>query len=244
MTEPWTIQSAVPGVAWPGLPFPGGAAVLGLLHQFEGSQWCSAQSLLDRQRTQLQPLLKHAYETVPFYRSRWGSLPDAARFSELPLLGRSEIQQEFEQLKSHAVPKEHGRVVETRTSGSTGMPVRVLKTELGELFWRACALRDHLWHRRDLGGRLAAIRLGATPGDFRGWGTATEGLVQTGPSSTLSIATDIDAQLEWLAARDPHYLLTYPSNAAELARVSLERGLRPGGGEACRCRAVDAGRGG
>ena len=42
----------------------------------------------------------------------------------------------------------------------------------------------------------------------------------------LPIGTDVDAQLQWLEQQDPAYLLTYPSNAAELARTSLARGVR------------------
>ena len=219
MTEPWTIQSAVPGVAWPGLPLPGGAQVLGLLHQFEDSQWWSEAELLERQQGQLELLLTHAYETVPYYRERWGKAPDAARLHELPLLTRRDLQERFSDLKSRATPPGHGAIHEASTSGSSGTPVRVQKTALVDALWSAFTLRDHLWHRRDLGKKLAVIRnrtplLAAAPELADNWGPATATVVATGQCLTLGTETDIASLLERLVREHPAYLLTYPLIAA------------------------------
>jgi phenylacetate-CoA ligase len=111
---------------------------------------------------------------------------------------------------------------ESSTSGSTGAPVRVLKTGLTDLMWRAVTLRDHVWHRRDLSAKLAAIRQGAPDQTGDNWGAATWG-INTGPVAMLSMGRSADAQLDWLRAQRPQYLLTYPSNAAEIARRSMER---------------------
>jgi phenylacetate-CoA ligase len=51
-------------------------------------------------------------------------------------------------------------------------------------------------------------------------------LVETGPCLRLDVDGDTNAQLEWLERHDPAYLLTYPSLAAELATLSLERGVK------------------
>ncbi|MBK5105771.1 MAG: hypothetical protein JJE42_16105, partial [Burkholderiales bacterium] len=152
----WHIESAVPGVSWPGLPAPGGATVLALLFWLERTQWLTLDQLRERQLQQLQILLRHALATVPYYRERWGGVYDPAtpltfeRFAALPLLTRRELQEQFENLKSRNVPPGHGGIRESKSSGSTGTPVRILKTQLSGLFWNAFTLRDHAWHRRDL----------------------------------------------------------------------------------------------
>jgi phenylacetate-CoA ligase len=206
--------------------------MLALQFQLERSQWLPAEGLRELQFRQLDELLRHAWVTVPYYRERWAGCYDPrepltrASFSRIPLLTRAELQGKFEALKSTAVPPAHGRVAESRTSGSTGQPVRVLKTDLVQLMWQAIVLREHRWFGRDLGGKLAAIRQGAENGEADGWGPATDGVFRTGRSATLSIRTDVDTQLQWLETQQPDYLLTYPSNLGELAKSSLERGIR------------------
>jgi phenylacetate-CoA ligase len=106
------------------------------------------------------------------------------------------------------------------------MAVRVLKTDLSQLFWDSVTLRDHFWHRRDLSLKLAAIRHDVKEGQNASWGSATEGVVTTGPVSLLPATTHVNAQLEWLQHERPSFLLTYPSNVAELARLSIERKCR------------------
>ena len=229
---PWNFQSALPGMVWPAVPSGDGAVALGLLFQFENSQWLSASRLLEHQFRQLDVLVKHAHATVPWYRQRWPGAFDPTRplttesFSSLPVLTRRELQENFDSLKSNNVPAAHGAVGETRSSGSTGVPVRVLKTQLAALLWNAFTLRDHLWHRRDFRGKLAAIRHGIKEGEFDNWGAATSGLIATGPSVVMGIRAGIEAQLSWLEQQQPEYLMTYPSILRELVQRSVERGAR------------------
>jgi phenylacetate-CoA ligase len=112
------------------------------------------------------------------------------------------------------------------TSGSTGRPITYYVTELAQLFWRAYTLRDHLWHQRDLSGKLAAIRTGVEQHVISGWGVATDAAFETGPLATLNIGADIDTQLAWLRAEDPDYILSYSSNLRAVAAQALARGTR------------------
>lgn len=233
MTIPdWEYRSAMPGSHWPAIPGAQGAQLLALLFQLERSQWLEPEQLRELQFRQLDALLRHACSTVPYYRESWRGLYDPGepltpeRYSRLPLLTRSELQANFDALKSTGIPSAHGPVAESRTSGSTGQPVRVLKTGLVQLFWQAIVLREHLWFGRDLNGKLASIRQGVTEGEADGWGPATDAVARTGRSATLPIRTDVDTQLQWLERQQPDYLLTYPSNLAELVKSSAERGIR------------------
>lgn len=228
----WKITSAIPGIIWPAIPIDAGATTLALMFQLNRTQWLPADSLVQNQMRQLDRVLRHAHASVPYYRDRWRGCYDAAaavdpeRLAQLPLLTRRDLQDHFAALASTQTPASHGAVSEARTSGSTGAPVVVLKTELTGLLWRAITLRDHAWHRRDLRGKLAAIRHGFTPGEYPGWGAATDGLIATGPSVVRGVNADVKSHLVWLEQQQADYLITHPSLAGELARDSLARGLR------------------
>jgi len=204
------------------------ARVKDLLAQFEKSQFLSAERMAAAQRARLAPLLRHAHATTAFYPAHWGAAyaADGSAFARLPLLRRRDLQERYADIRSRALPAEHGRTEEGRTSGSSGTPVRVLKTEVTALYWRALTLREHLWHQRDFSGKLAVIRRHAGGKSGRNWGSSTQGLVATGPAVGLEPSAPLDAQLDWLAREAPAYLLTYPSLVGELARRALSRGLR------------------
>ncbi len=182
---------------------------------------------------QLQSLLKHAHDTLPFWRARLAAAnfqpavtPSTEWLSTLPVLTRHEVQTLGDALACDKLPAQHGQVVQGMTSGSTGRPITFYGSELTQLFWRAFTLRDHLWQRRDFSTKLAAIRTGVEQLVTAGWGGATDSVYRTGPLATLNISTDIDAQLEWLREEDPDYLLSFSSNLRALAVRALELGIR------------------
>lgn len=235
------IHTAVDGIDWPVVPSGRGAAVLSLLYQLDQSQWWPPARLRAAQFAQLERLLDHCWRTVPFYRDRlndggWkpGGAPAAEVWSGLPVLRRQEVQEADGGLCSVALPASHGATRETYTSGSTGRPLRVLRSQVWQLFWSAFTLRDHLWQRRDLSGKLAAIRESGRgkavwPDGSRAprWGRSTAAVFESGPFAGLNVLTPVEHQAEWLMREDPDYLLTHPSIAENLARYCLEAKLRP-----------------
>ncbi|MGH8619798.1 MAG: phenylacetate--CoA ligase family protein [Burkholderiales bacterium] len=231
-SPPWHYRSTVSGADWPAVPDPHGANLLALLFQFERTQWLPPAELRALQDRQLTELLRHAWETVPYYRECWRTVFDPARppttagLARLPLLTRAQLRDRYADLQSTRPPPAHGRHGHLRTSGSTGVPLRTVNTEVNELLWSAITLREHAWQGRDLGGKLAAIRQGVQAGETPGWGPSTDAVVVTGPCVLLPVNTPVNVQLEWLQREQPDTLLSHPSNIAELARQSLARGLR------------------
>ncbi len=200
-----------------------------MLQQIEQSQWLAPERLLALQFSQLDALLEHARATVPAYRQMprdARAVLDYEQFRRWPMLTRRDLQNRFDEFVSKAPPRQHGKVQERRTSGSTGAPVRLLTTALAGLYWNAFNLRDHLWHRHDLSTKLAVVRRETEPGHAANWGPATFGVVDTGPTVSNSIRVDAAALIDWLVVERPGYLLTYPSLVAELARLSIDRGVR------------------
>lgn len=234
--RPPQVRSALAGMAWPGLPTRHVTNSLALLYQLEHSQWLPAEELLRHQFRQINLVLRHAFETVPYYRARrpeWDIDPDQAITPEIfrqriPLLTRAEVQQLGDELLSAKIPQSHGTIGSVLTSGSTGMPIKVTKTELTETFWNAFTVRDHLWHRdpnmklasiRPLSGNEAAYPDGNV---YKDWGDMAALTFATGPSALLNIGTRIQDQVEWLQRYDPDYLLTYPGNIQAIA-IHCER---------------------
>ncbi len=112
---------------------------------------------------QLKALLRHALASVPHYTRAFAGLDpdnlDWATFASLPRIDRPELQARFATLRSRASPATHGQPAEGQSSGSTGTPIRFLRTGVTQFFWQALTLREHLWQQRDFSGKLAAIRV-------------------------------------------------------------------------------------
>ena len=134
------MRSCFDGVAWPAIPSQSGALLLSMLYQFERTQWLPPERLIERQLLQVSQLLRHADESVAFYRRRFdaagwrpGGAITLADFCALPLLTRRDIQSAGTALFSSAVPAHFGKVVEKQTSGSTGEPVKIRSTSIDQL---------------------------------------------------------------------------------------------------------------
>lgn len=230
-------ESAIPGVRWPAVPGPRAAQRLSVLLQLEKSQWWAADVLLGHQFRQLEQSYGHARATVPLYRegttlAGWkpGERITPDRWREIPVLTRAALQGAGDAARSTAVPAEHGQPVSFLTSGSTGRPLETIGTAMTRLMWSSFTLRHHLWHQQDMSLKMAVIRQfpgqDALPPEgrvTRGWGPATEAVVQTGPGAVLDIRATLSEQADWLSQHDPGYLLTYPSNAQALARLFERR---------------------
>lgn len=234
------VSSASPQHRFPALPDRSNALLLSVLLQLEQSQWWEPGRLQEQQFLQLAALLEFVRESLPFYRQRLSQAGiSAARdvrpeaWERVPILTRQQLQASEQRLRVRKPPSGHRQLGLAQTSGSTGTPIRVATTETTRMLWNAFVLREHYWHGRDFNTTLAAIRHfgdhvdAAYPHGFQlsDWGSPVNLLHTSGPGVALDIYTDPHLQLEWLARENPEYLITFPSNAAALARRSLADGV-------------------
>jgi phenylacetate-CoA ligase len=229
-----SIKSVHASARFPAVPGPQAALLLALLQQLEESQWWPSERLAEAQRAQLELLLDHARRTVPWYRDRlpWQTRIEREGLAEswraIPILTRVELQRHHESLRSSAPPAGHQQLRRISTSGATGTAVSVDTTEAARLMWMALLLRDHAWHARDLRLKHVAVRLfgdsvdAAWPHGRKStdWGPPENVVYETGPSAMLDIRTDVRKQMQWLVREQPEILLTFPTNALELARFA------------------------
>jgi phenylacetate-CoA ligase len=115
-----------------------------------------------RQLAALKVTLRHAYETVPYYRAAWrkagvhpsdvNSLADLEAF---PILTKDDIRRHERDLISTAFDASKLRV--KRTSGSTGVPLTIRIDEPGVQWKTACTIRSDEWSGYRLGQRVAKV---------------------------------------------------------------------------------------
>ncbi len=228
------MRSGVSGLEWPPIVTGPGAVLAAFVHQLEATQWMSAATLGERQREQLGRLARHAFRHSKHFRDRLrraGLKPDdlaaPGGLARLPALTRREIQTAGEAFYCAEVPPDHLPLAETRTSGATGEPVVTRRTEATHLIWLAMSMRDHLWHRRDFSGRMAACRADIKrPARLADWGAPASLLYRTGPTLGLPNTMDARALAEALAAFRPNILLIYPGSLAALTDHCRAAGTR------------------
>ncbi len=192
-------------------------------------------ALLEHQLRRAEELLDHAARTVPLYAERFAPhlasfRPGALtleRFRELPLLTRADLRDRAARLVSSAPPPGYHRVRETKSSGSTGVPITVQIDAASNTVRSVLSVRDHSWHRRDPAQKLAVIRAEpSAPGPNGAYGAAWSHHKKSGPLAILDVSTPIGVQLDWLVRGEAGYLSTYGTNAAALLALAEKKQIR------------------
>ena len=233
---PLQLRSRLPEIEWPALPGGIAADLLTIAQQYSHSQWWSPERLLRHQLRQLAPLVRFAFESVPFYRGRLAAAgyrrgreltPEIWR--RLRLLDRKTARERMGELLAVTPPPGHGELLEDATSGKTGIPLRVRKTALAHLFYFAQTLREGAWQGRDLRLKFAAIRPakgGPREQHFPDWGQPEAIVYRTGPATLLDFTSTAEEQAAFLLREKPDYFLINAGSLGELAWYFRDRGLR------------------
>lgn len=204
----------IDGIVWPiVIPSSPRAMIRSLLDQFEDTQYLAPVELQRLQRLQLEKLVAHARQ-APIYKTV------SVDLTSNRILTRQDLQVNRPDLQP---PAQHGAWALATTSGSTGQPVNVNRTELLQLFLSALVMRDHLWHRRDFSESMVVIKANTPRMSFRSWGPPVNLFYKTGALDSFPLSVSVDEQLSWLLKHRPSYLLTYPTNLTALLDVG---GLR------------------
>ena len=233
---------SLPGTAWPAVPPPETSQLWAAYLELNRTQWLSPAELEERQLQQLRVLLLHCFHEVAYYRRILTEIGYPKRpikslddFRRLPLLTRERYQANSRDLQAKSLPQGMKPAGEGFTSGTNGVPIKVLKTNHVALWWNALYLRDLEWSNIDPSGRLAMIRLVAmTPealpraleGQATEWNHSLLPLLETGPAFVMDVRQDPRAQLDWLRRVRPTCLLSLPSNLELLAGLLRDKGER------------------
>lgn len=184
----------------------------------------------------LKKLINHAYNTSPHFKQRLEAanlkpedISTIDNLQRLPVLTRRDLQTNIQNIISNNIPSDHLPTGEVKTSGSSGEPVKLLRTKLNQIYWLAHVMREHLWNKRNFSGISVSIRAnlpGGEPVSLPDWGNPANLLYKTGPAYAMPINRNISEQAAWLQNINPDYLLIYPNNLTalldELARKKIK----------------------
>lgn len=194
----------------------------------------------------LQHIVRFAASQTPFYRDLFqrlaldpADIKGSADLVKLPILTREVVQENFHALRAEKLPQGETLGGTTKTSGSTGQPVKVLHSKRSLGMFKILKQRHLRWARFDPAGCFAIIRpapdLPKTPQgatlaegetlEMDSWALQVGRYYKTGRMIAFSNLNAIDSQCEWLARHNPDYLLCQP---AELEHLALAFGrVRP-----------------
>jgi phenylacetate-CoA ligase len=210
------------GVVWPPV-FAQHGHLAALTLTLEQTQWLDAKTIAARQGEQLASLVAHHASASPSFAARAAAAGLAAsefthpdHLRRLPVMSRAEAQQLADGPPA-TVPQSHRPLFDVQSSGSSGIPVKVHKTQLNRLMWMAMTLRYHDWAESGDFGRMATIRPATgLSDDSPDWGAPVTLFHRTGPIHRISVEVPLEEQAERLIAFRPDTLLAYPSNILAL----------------------------
>lgn len=226
-------EQFLPGICWPAITRRDRHPLADLHQQLCHWEYADAAQLRAGQAQQLEALGRHLGQHCDFHRRRLlsaGIAPDQpltlARLRQLPPLTRRHVQAAGPDLFSQFVPPSHLPLGETRTSGSSGEPVVVRRTQVNQLFWLASTLRGHHWWRSHASDCLAVVRANLPQPHIRqdNWGAPLNLLYATGPLHGFSMSLDTATLAAELSAAAPQYLLIYPTALRDLLRHFRQHG--------------------
>jgi phenylacetate-CoA ligase len=188
------------------------------------------------QIARLKWLLRHCAVNVPYYRDLFARnrfdphrLTSLGELASLPMLQRRTVQEMETQLHAEALPAGFSLGGIAKTSGTTGQPVKILRTRQSleaDLFLKQ---REYRWFRFDPQCTLASIRHASSLPRIKGSklkanqtikGTAwpvVGGAFHTGPWLGLADSTPVEDRLVWLEQHQPGYVLGLPSPMEQIA---------------------------
>jgi len=126
------------------------------------NQWRCPDELNAIQWRRTKALLEHAYEHVPFYRRRfdeggfsWNDIRDMDDFRRIPILKKTDIQQNLESLKASNYPAD--QLICDATGGSTGHPLTFFRNRQANAWVSEAAKRFRCWIGYQPQDKLALI---------------------------------------------------------------------------------------
>lgn len=163
---------------------------------------------------QLFDLLQFALSHSAYWQDRLGRLNSGMALTDLPIMTRKDLQRDSAAMRT-AMDSEPGKVNDpflTRTSGSTGQPVEVLRhRQLYPLLFHAVTLLEAKWHGLDTLKAMAVIK-DVQDGVQPHWGVPFSGLGRTGSLLLRNLVEHSDRDLwSWVREQPAEYLLTTPS---------------------------------
>lgn len=126
------------------------------------TQWYTPEKISDYQTVRLRALVKHAYNTVPFYHELYNKhgvhpldIKELSDMSKLPFISREDVRKHGHDLISSSYSKH--KLVHGHTSGTTGSPLSFYWDKQTCVYNNAVDWRQKSWAGVHYGDRIALI---------------------------------------------------------------------------------------
>jgi phenylacetate-CoA ligase len=207
-----------------------GEDVWAILDRIDGYQWLTSNSLEEMQFHQIKKLLSSAFLHVPYYQrimKERGIHPDGIQsfedFSQFPVLTKENIKANWRYLMNGNAKL---RTSLRQTSGSTGVPLRIIKDRQTTAFMDAAMYRSYSWYGISPGARQ--LRIWGT--EIGALGKAKERLKDLLLNRIRLSAFDLDkgnfSDLIWRIDRfRPFFIYGYAQSVFEFAKFIVGENL-------------------
>lgn len=199
--------------------------ILYYLHVLRRNTWLKTSELKKIQGKKLRAIMKHAYENVKFYHQKFDSerikpkdIKTMEDLRKLPIITKSEVQENFNQFVAKDVRIDRCRIA--HTSGSTGAPLTVIFDNKAQDFIQANELRRFF----ECGGRLKdkwALYTGTSP-----QGPPRSFLFEHLGIFARKRFSDVEDSLPIIEAFEPDVISGYASLIELAARAIVEKGIK------------------
>ena len=201
-------------------------------HVLRRNAWLKRSELERIQQKKLRAIIKHAYNNVPFYHKLFDSVgvkPDDIKtvddLSKIPIITKFQIQRAGDEIIANGV--NINKSVEYRTSGSTGIPLKIIRCgkELsvkGGTYIRT--YKENGQRNRDIVFNLTSPHY--IPQKAKSWyynlAARSLGIPKT---IYVSVFEDIAYQVSTLKETKPDVILGYPISIKLLAMAVQDNGI-------------------
>lgn len=217
-----------------------GTSIFNIAHALKKTQWLSRDEIELIQAQGLKRLLRHAYETVPYYRRVFkqrslspGDIRNVNDLLKLPVLTKDDIRKNFVNMISRRYPR--NRLISRSTSGSGDK--LFFHLDRGAPSWEsAAAYRAYGWAGYRLGNRCCMLVGSSEDIEMqRKWVNRVQyALARIFPTNTYVMSDEALNRIATMLQRfNPEIIRGYTSSIFMVAKHLTERGI-----ESVRPRAV------
>ena len=200
------------------------------------SQYWPPEQMRAFQLSQLEPLLRHARENVPFYKSRLDPVfrrngeIDWGRWHEIPIVTRADLRDRRDEMLAGTLPPGHGPSKTFHSSGSSGVPIATESTAVWTHANHATGYRFYKLQNLESRGMRATLSNKTMTGElfldefyFKGNEGQSGNSANDAREIVLNRALPESRKLDLLEAEGVVYLHDIPNNLEILARANLTR---------------------
>lgn len=197
-----------------------------LVESLNQSQWWTQEQIKSRQSAALARIVDHHSQHNQHFKQRLQEQGLTAQdvstlegLSKLTPITKRDIQQ-AEKFESEAVPPSHLPIRKSQTSGRTGEPVTILKTEMNHQFFCATMFREHDWWGHDYSHKLSSIRaVHRQYEEMDSWGGPVSEKFKSGPAQGIPLNIGVRQQLAYLNEFKPDMLNVHAGVLAAMCSI-------------------------